>query len=63
MHQPSSKWFSLPPLFDPREGVTIVELLRSGAGWWAGACNPSVRAFVRVTLQPAPDGASEPLSH
>ncbi len=39
MRHPSSKRFSLPPLFDPREGVTVIEPLQSGVGWWAGACS------------------------
>lgn len=33
----SSKTFGLAPLPDPIAGVTIVEPLSSGPGWWAGA--------------------------
>lgn len=39
MNHPASKCFSLPPLFDPEEGVTVIEPLQGGAGWWAGACS------------------------
>jgi len=31
------KWFGMAPLFDPREGQTVIEPLSSGRGWWAGA--------------------------
>ena len=31
------KRFGLAPLFDPEEGITIVEPLGSEKGWWAGA--------------------------
>ena len=34
------KIFSYLPLFNPEEGITIVEPLNPGRGWWAGA--PSV---------------------
>ncbi|MGI5834861.1 MAG: hypothetical protein ACOX87_00030 [Chloroflexota bacterium] len=37
---PSQRAFGFFPLFDPREGITIVEPLGAGKGWWAGA--PSV---------------------
>lgn len=31
------KRFGLAPLFNAREGITVVEPLSSGPGWWAGA--------------------------
>jgi len=34
------KWFGMVPLFDPKEGQTVVDPPGSGRGWWAGA--PSV---------------------
>jgi hypothetical protein len=34
---PGSKYFGLPPLFDPREGITIREPLAPEEGYWAGA--------------------------
>ena len=33
------RWFARPPLFDPEAGQTIIEPLRAGPGWWAGACS------------------------
>jgi len=33
------KWFGTAPLFDPKEGQTVIEPLSSGRGWWAGAPN------------------------
>ncbi|HJN14791.1 MAG TPA: hypothetical protein QGH10_04845, partial [Armatimonadota bacterium] len=32
-----SKYMGLPPLFDPKVGVTVVEALGTGDGHWAGA--------------------------
>jgi hypothetical protein len=36
---PHQRWFSLPPLFDPETGVTVLEPLDTGPGWWVGACS------------------------
>ncbi len=33
------RWFGLPPLFDPEAGVTVLEPLDQGPGWWVGACS------------------------
>ena len=33
----SKKWFGMAPLFNPEDGITIIEPLNEGAGWWAGA--------------------------
>lgn len=34
------RWFGMAPLFNPEDGITIIEPLQSGSGWWAGA--PSI---------------------
>ena len=40
MSRVGKKWFSAVPLFDPMEGITILEPPSSGVGWWVGA--PSI---------------------
>ena len=40
MSRVSKRWFGVVPLFDPAEGITVLEPLNSGVGWWVGA--PSV---------------------
>jgi predicted GH43/DUF377 family glycosyl hydrolase len=35
--RPSSRHWGLAPLFDPAEGITIIEPLGHGHGYWAGA--------------------------
>ncbi len=37
MNQLHKRWLGLAPLFDPAEGITILEPLNPGPGWWVGA--------------------------
>ena len=37
MSRVSKRWFGVVPLFDPAEGITVLEPLNSGVGWWVGA--------------------------
>lgn len=37
MSEESKKWLGVVPLFDPAEGVTVVEPPGTGQGYWAGA--------------------------
>ena len=37
MNQLNKRWLGLAPLFDPAEGITILEPLNAGLGWWVGA--------------------------
>lgn len=36
---PFRRIFAMPLSFDPNEGVTVIEPLGEGLGWWAGACS------------------------
>lgn len=36
-NDPPQRCFGRAPLFDPEEGLTVIEPPGSGAGWWAGA--------------------------
>ena len=40
MSREGKRWFSAVPLFDPTAGITVLEPLSSGSGWWVGA--PSI---------------------
>lgn len=39
IRQTALRRFDEPPLFNPAEGVTVLEPPGSGPGWWAGACS------------------------
>ena len=40
MNRTHKRWLGIAPLFDPAEGITVLEPLNPGPGWWVGA--PSV---------------------